>query len=362
MILENKTDDLELELDEQPKKKSNKGLIISIIVVAVIAIGIIVLVIGGMNFLNKQLDKITKEEVNRNELEINPEVREELSGYRNILLTGIDARDMKDDANTRSDAMIIVSIDEATGDIRLISIYRDTYLDLGEHVGLDKLTHAYYYGGAKQTVASINKNLDLNIEEFVVVNWKAVADAVDALGGVEIDVQESELNELNKYINETARATGGDKEKVEKAGKQTLNGVQAVTYARIRKDSIQGDHRRNDRMKILIKAAFDKMKTMGVTDLDDMTNLVLPQIKTNMTNTEMLDLLLDFPAYNMNGSASWPYDWMDFTYNGIWYGPPVTLNSNVTQLHEEYFGQKNYEPTETVQAISAEISTRTGRW
>ena len=362
MILENKTDDMDLELDEQPKKKSNKGLITGIIVVAVIAIGIMALVIGGMNFLNKQLDKITREEIDRNELDIHPEVRKELEGYRNILLTGIDARDMSDDANTRSDAMIIVSIKEETGDIRLISIYRDTYLDLGERVGLDKLTHAYYWGGPKQTVASINKNLDLNIEEFVVVNWKAVADAVDALGGVEIDVQESELNELNKYINETSRATGGDKTKVEKAGKQTLNGVQAVTYARIRKDSIQGDHRRNDRMKILIKAAFDKMKTMGVTDLDDMTNLVLPQIKTNMTNTEMLDLLLDFPAYNMNGSASWPYDWMDFTYQGVWYGPPVTLNSNVTQLHEEYFDQKDYEPTETVQAISAEISTRTGRW
>ncbi len=360
MILENKVD--ELEVEKPKKKKSNKGLIAAIILIFLLVAGIITLVVSAMSFIDKQLDKITREEINRNELNINDGVREDLEGYRNILLLGIDARDMTSDENTRSDAMIIVSIEEETSDIRMISIYRDTYLDLGDRVGLDKLTHAYYYGGAQQTVASINRNLDLNIEEFVVVNWKAVADAVDALGGVEIEVLDSELDELNKYINETARTTGGDKDKVEKAGKQTLNGVQAVTYARIRKDSIEGDRRRNERMKILISAAFDKMKTMGVTELDDMTNLVLPQIKTNMTNTEMLDLLLDFPAYSMGDNTSWPYDWMDFTYYGVWYGPPVTLNSNVTQLHEEYFGQKNYEPTETVQNISYEISARTGRW
>lgn len=362
MILENKENDLDLEIEEPKKKKSNVGLIVAVVLVLLLVVGIIALLIGGMNFLNTQLDKITREEINRNELCINEGVREDLAEYRNILLLGIDARDMKSDENTRTDAMIIVSIEKETRDIRMISIYRDTYLDLGERVGLDKLTHAYYWGGAQQTVASINRNMDLNIEEFVVVNWKAVADAVDALGGVEIEVLDSELDELNKYINETARTTGGSKDKVKKAGKQTLNGVQAVTYARIRKDSIEGDHRRNERMKILIKAAFNKMTTMGITDLDDMTNLVLPQIKTNMTNTELLDLILDFPAYSMGDNTSWPYDWMDFTYNGVWYGPPVTLNSNVTQLHEEYFGQKNYEPTETVQEISYEISSRTGRW
>jgi len=362
VILENKIDELEKEIEKPKKKKRNTGLIIAIIFVFLLVSGIIALLIGAMNFIDTQLDKITREEINRNELNINEGVREDLAGYRNILLLGIDARDMNSDENTRSDAMIIVSIEEETKDIRMVSIYRDTYLDLGDRVGLDKLTHAYYYGGAQQTVASINRNLDLNIEEFIVVNWKAVADAVDALGGVEIEVLDSELEELNKYINETARTTGGSKDKVEKAGKQMLNGVQAVTYARIRKDSIEGDRRRNERMKILIKAAFSKMTTMGVTDLDDMTNLVLPQIKTNMTNTEMLDLMLDFPAYTMGDNSSWPYDWMDFTYNGVWYGPPVTLNSNVTQLHEEYFGQKNYEPTQTVQDISYEISARTGRW
>ena len=146
MNLENKVDELEQKNKKTKKKKSNKGLIIAVIFVFLLVSSVIALLIWGMNFLNTQLDKITRENINRNELNINEGVREDLEGYRNILLLGIDARDMTSDENTRSDAMIIVSINEETSDIRMISIYRDTYLDLGERVGLDKLTHASYYG------------------------------------------------------------------------------------------------------------------------------------------------------------------------------------------------------------------------
>lgn len=351
--------DKERKTKKKKKKKSSVGILISIVIVLILMTTIVLAMVFGLSFLGEQLDKITKTDVTE-DLCIDDRVAEELKGYRNIALIGIDARDMDSDENTRSDAMIIVSIEKETGEIRLISLYRDTYLDLG--YGLDKLTHAYFYGGVELTVQSINRNLDLNIEEFVVVNWKAVADAVDALGGVEIDVQESEIKELNKYIPETARTTGGSKDKIKEAGKQTLNGVQAVTYARIRKDSAEGDHRRNERMKILIAAAFDKVKSTSITDLDKMTDVVLPQIKTNLDNDDFFELLLDFGIYSMSDSTSWPYDWMDFTYNGVWYGPPVTLNSNVIQLHEEFFDQKDYEPTETVQNISSQISQRTGRW
>lgn len=344
---------------KKKKKKGVLGLLIMIVIVLIMMTTIVAALVGGLSFIKDQLDKITKTEVTE-DLAIDDRVAEELSGYRNIALIGIDARDMTSDENTRSDAMIIVSLEKETGEIRLISLYRDTYLDLG--YGLDKLTHAYFYGGVELTVQSINKNLDLNCEEFVVVNWKSVADAVDALGGVEIEIQESEIKELNKYIPETARTTGGSKEKIKKAGKQTLNGVQAVTYARIRKDSAQGDHRRNERMKILVAAAFDKVKTTSLSDLEYMADVVLPQIKTNMGNDDFFELLLDFGTYSMSDSTSWPYDWMDFTYNGVWYGPPVTLQSNVIQLHEEFFNQKDYEPTETVKNISTQISQRTGRW
>ena len=187
--------DKERKTKKKKKKKSSLGLLISIVLVLIFITTIIVAMVFGLSFLGEQLDKITKTDVTE-DLCIDERVAGELKDYRNIALIGIDARDMESDENTRSDAMIIVSIEKKTGEIRLISLYRDTYLDLG--YGLDKLTHAYYYGGVEMTVQAMNRNLDMNIEEFAVVNWKAVADAVDALGGVEIDIQESEIKELNK--------------------------------------------------------------------------------------------------------------------------------------------------------------------
>ena len=224
------------------------------------------------------------------------------------------------------------------------------------------MTHPLFFGGATQTLQTINRNLDLNCEEVVVVNWKAVADAVDLLGGLEINIRESEISEMNKYIKDTQKNIGGSKKKIRRAGKQTLNGVQAVTYARIRKDSAEGDHRRNERMKIVLSAAFEKAKNLDLDQLNKIANEVLPSIKTNITTNQMMEILLALNSYKITDSVSWPYDWTDWTYNGIWYGPPVTLKSNVTQLHEEFFNQKNYEPTDTVKEISDRISSLTGRW
>lgn len=342
--------------------KSTKGLKIAVAVVLVMVLALGGVIVAGMSIVNTQVDKVTKVQVNREALEIDPRVAEELKGYRNIVLLGIDARDMSNDENTRSDAMIVVSIEKATGNIRLISLYRDTYLSLGADYGLDKLTHAYFYGGATQTMRAINRNLDLNCEEVVVVNWKAVADAVDAMGGVEIDVKESEISELNKYIIDTYNTIGGSNELITSPGLQTLNGNQAVTYGRIRKDHVQGDHRRNERMKILLAAVFDKAKTMSFSELNSLTSEILPQVKTNMTNSQMMELLLDINAYNITDSVGWPYNSTSWTHNGIWYGPPVTLKSNVVQLHEELFAQPDYVPTDTVLKISDQISRLTGRW
>lgn len=347
---------------KEGKIKSTKGLKIAVAVVLVLVLALGGVIVAGMSIVNTQVDKVTKVQVNREALEIDPRVSEELKGYRNIVLLGIDARDMTDDANTRSDAMIVVSIEKATGEIRLISLYRDTYVSLGADYGLDKLTHAYYYGGATQTMRAINRNLDLNCEEVVVVNWKAVADAVDAMGGVEIDVQESEISELNKITLHTAKIIGGSTDTISAAGPQTLNGNQAVAYGRIRKDHVQGDYRRNERMKILVAAVFDKAKTMSFSELNALTSQILPQIKTNMTNSQMMDLLLDINAYSITDSVGWPYTTTGWTHNGVWYGPPVTLKSNVIQLHEELFNQPEYVPTDTVISISDQISRLTGRW
>lgn len=347
---------------KEGKIKSNKPLAIALSIVLVLVIALGGVIVAGMSIVNTQVDKVTKVQVNREALEIDPRVAEELKGYRNIVLLGIDARDMSDDSNTRSDAMIVVSIEKATGEIRLFSLYRDTYVSLGADYGLDKLTHAYYYGGATQTMRAINRNLDLNCEEVVVVNWKAVADAVDAMGGVEIEVLESEISELNKITLHTQGVIGGSTATVSSPGLQTLNGNQAVAYGRIRKDHSQGDYRRNERMKILVAACFEKAKTMSFAELNALTSEILPQIKTNMTNSQMMDLLLDINAYSITDSVGWPYTTSGWTHNGVWYGVPRTLERNVVQLHEEMFDQPDYEPTETVKKISNQISTLSGMW
>lgn len=343
-------------------KQTTRKLWVAILSLLIVIIGIGSAIGAGLTVVHTQLDKVTQVKVNRKALGINKRVASELKNYRNIALLGIDARDMSDDSQTRSDAMIIASINKETSEVKLVSLYRDTYVSLGDDYGLDKMTHAYFYGGATQTLQTINRNLDLNCEEVVVVNWKAVADAVDLLGGLSINIRESEIKEMNKYIRDTQKNIGGSKKKIKRAGKQTLNGVQAVTYARIRKDSAQGDHRRNERMKAVLAAAFDKAKTLDLDQLSEIANEVLPSIKTNMTTNQMMEMLLKLNSYKITESKSWPYDWMDWTYNGIWYGPPVTLKSNVIQLHEEFFNQKNYEPTDTVKEISDRISSLTGRW
>lgn len=348
---------------EKPKKKrKNTKLIVitSVVLAAVLALGG---VIGtGLTVVHSKLDMVGQVKVNRKALGIDARVAKDLANYRNIALLGIDARDMDNDKQTRSDAMIIASVDKQTNEVRLVSLYRDTYVNIGDNYGLDKMTHAYFYGGATQTLQTINRNLDLNCEEVVVVNWKSVADTVDALGGLEIEIKESEIKEMNKYIKDTQKNIGGSKKKIKKAGKQTLNGIQAVTYARIRKDSAQGDHRRNERMKIVLAAAFNKAKTLSLNQLNEIANEILPEIKTNMTTNQMMEILLELASYSITDSKSWPYQWTDWTYNGIWYGPPVTLERNVTQLHEEFFKQKDYEPTDKVKSISDSISSITGKW
>jgi LCP family protein required for cell wall assembly len=272
----------------------------------------------------------------------------------------VDARDMDDYEHCRTDAMIIISIDKKNNEIRQISVYRDTYVHANDEYGYDKITNVHAYAGTEGTLHALNENLDLNIEEVVVVNWKAVANAIDALGGIEIEGLDSEINELNKYMNETARSIGGEVTKVEKAGVQTLDGGQAVTYSRIRKDAATGDYRRNERMKIVVAATVEKA-LKNPWKIPKCANVALPQVRTNMSSSDIMGLALSFVPNKMTDSVGWPFDTSGWTaYNGAWCGVPVTLNSNVTELHDKYFGQADYTPTKTVQDISAVISSRTG--
>lgn len=329
-----------------------KLLLVLLIIAAIIAVT--VFTITGI------LGQVGKIDIDKNNIGIDTQVAKDLKKYHNIALLGVDARDMDDYANCRTDAIIILSIDKKEKEIRQISVYRDTYVHVNEEYGYDKITNVHAYEGNEGTLHALNENLDLNIEDMVIVNWKAVANAIDALGGVEIEVLDSEINELNKYIPETARSIGEEPVKVEKAGTQTLNGVQAVTYSRIRKDAATGDYRRNERMKIMVSATVEKALKHPFK-IPKAASASLPQIGTNMGTGKLLSVMMSFVTKDMTASVGWPFDTSGWTaYNGAWVGVPVTLNSNVTELHEEYFAQPGYTPTKKVQDISAEISARTG--
>jgi len=347
----------------EPKK--GRGLRIALIILIILILGLGAMTVGAFSMVTSTLDKIGDLDIDENDLAISSKAADNLKDYTNIVVLGVDARDVENDKDCRSDAIVIVSINNETNEVKMFSVFRDTLLDLGGDVGLDKITHAYFYGGAQDSMHALNKNLDLNIEKAVVINWKTVAEVIDALGGIKINVKESEIEEMNKYIPGTAKTTGSEKKLIDHAGKQTLNGAQAVTYARIRKDAVTGDYRRNERMKIVMAKTFKKAKKADIFTLKKICDNAFPQAKTNITTREMMSMALKFRKYDMTSSTTgWPYDvagWMGYAGAGYaWYGPPVTLESNVIKLYKKFFGIKDYDPTDTVKSISTDISNLTG--
>lgn len=260
----------------------------------------------------------------------------------------------------RSDCIIIASINEKTKDIKLISVYRDTYLLLDEKgkERLDKVTHAYSYGGAQNTLKALNTNLDLNITEYVTVNFDAVIAAVNAMGGINITIEQNELQYINDYIDATSQSSGVSSKHINKAGNQKLDGVQAVAYSRIRYTA-GGDYKRTERMRTVIDAMLKKAKTLNIGQLNKLADTILPRIKTNITTGEILSLIPSVASFNVTESLGWPYETKGITLDR-WYGIPITLESNVKKLHVEAFKQSDYEVSDKIKDISAQIVKKTG--
>lgn len=330
------------------KNKNNKGKKVAIVFVLLLVI--IAGVFGG--FIWNKLSKINFLKLDQSKLGIGND-----TGYRNIALLGVDSRDMDSTDGSRSDAIIIVSINQETKNVNLISVYRDTYVDVEGH-GLTKVTHAYAYGGPELAINTLNRNLDLDISEFVTVNFEIVADVVDLVGGIEVDIDKSEITQMNKYIEDTSKNVGRTAKKITSVGKQKLDGIQAVTYARIRKTS-GGDYKRTERMRTVIKAVFEKAKTMDVGTLNEMANKILPQVQTNIGLSEVISLIPTITSVNISDSIGFPYEVKDIRLDA-YYGVPSTLEANVTKMHKELFNQPDYTPSETVKTINQKIIKKTG--
>ncbi len=350
----------EEENNMRKKKKMNKGLKIFLIILLVLVIFILGLGVAGYTFVNGKIGKMQKENIDTTAVGINEETKQELKGYRNIALLGIDSRVDDYGLGNRSDCMIIASINQETNAVKLISVYRDTYVYVTENgtKRLDKITHAYSYGGAQNTLKSLNEAMDLNITEFVTVNFDAVIAAVDSLGGVYIDIDESEIKYVNDYIDATSESSRVKSSHITHSGRQKLDGVQAVSYTRVRYTA-GGDYKRTERMRTVVEAMLSKAKTLNVGQLNSFADTILPKIRTNISTSEIWGLIPKLASFKVTESIGWPYDTKGITLDR-WYGVPVTLQSNVERLHKEAFEQEDYEASDTVKEMSAAIVKKTG--
>ena len=321
---------------------------------ALVVIGAVICA-AGVFYARDKLDNIAHIELDKSSLAADNDI----SDYRNIVILGVDTRDMSNYSGSRTDSIIIVSINKTSGDIKLISVYRDSFLDI-EGVGLDKVTHAFAYGGPERTINTLNRNLDLNITEFAALNFKTVAKVVDSVGGIDIDIKDDEISQMNTYLPETARYLKSDFEYITEAGKQHLDGVQAVTYSRIRHTE-GGDYRRTERMRTVLTAVFKEVKKMSFGELNKMLDDVLPEVSSNIDSLAIIPLMLKMYKMDIKDSIGWPYDKEGYISSlQVWYAAPVTLESNVTKLHEDAFGQSGYIPSDRVREISGSISYTTG--
>lgn len=268
---------------------------------------------------------------------------------------GVDSRANDLRKNTRSDSIIVASINNKTHDVKLVSIYRDTYVKIHDH-GCTKVNHAYAYGGPDLAVNTLNKNFDLNIKDFVTVNFSALTNVIDELGGVELTIKKEELKWVNAYGHDVAKINGQKYTKIKHPGKQTVTGVQATGYCRVRYTK-GGDFTRAERQRTVLQAIFAKAKKSSPTALISAMNKIFPQIYTSLSTSDILSLMKYLPFYEIGDQQGFPYKLSCHRgRDGIYYDFPTTLVSNVKKLHKELFGTDNYEPSKLVHTISKETS------
>lgn len=343
---------------QKPKKKMN--IFVKILLTLLILIVVFVTVVFSTSYiyLKNKLGKIDYVDLKSTEITINHGVDESLATYRNIALLGIDARSDTFGTGNRSDCIMILSLNEKTKDVKIASVYRDTYLNIDGH-GLDKVTHAYSYGGPKLALNTLNKNLDLNITEFVAINFDTVRVVVDSIGGVEIPIDSQEVKYINGYINSLNKQFGTSSANITTPGTYKLDGVQALAYSRIRYTD-GGDYKRTERMRDVFMAVFKKAKTMNISELNNLANTILPHVSTNISENEIMGMIPKAISFNIKDSFGWPYETEGKMITKVWYGVPINLPKNVSKLHESLFNEVDYEPTDTVKNISNDIIKTTG--
>lgn len=348
------------------KKKKNQTLGI-VLVISEILVACVLLFAAYQVFFKVDVTKVGK--VNMNEEVINKSINDgvadnqEMKGYTNIALFGVDSREGELTKKTRTDTIIIASINNSTGDVKLCSVYRDTYLNLSNDE-YTKCNAAYAEGGPEQAISMLNMNLDMDIEDFITIGFRGLTDVVDALGGVPIDVTDAEISHLNNYQATMAQELKLNYTPVQSAGLQTLNGLQATAYCRIRYTA-GDDFKRAERQRTVLMACLEKAKNMSYSQLETVANKAFGETYTSLDLEEILALLKNIANYEVVDNNGFPEESMRATGTIGKKGScvvAVDLESNVKWLHQFLFEDTEYTVSEDVKKYSDKIKSDTSSY
>lgn len=349
---------------QQPKRSSKTR---RRIITAIIAECFALLFIFSYGFFARRWNMIQRmddwvpEEVENPNFSVDLPQYEKQKGHWGIYIFGVDSRGSNVGKGTNADVNMICDINHDTGEIRLVSVFRDSYLQVNDSGSYNKINQAYFTGGPSNAAKMLNKNLDLNVGDFVTFNWKAVADGINLLGGIDMEISKAEFYYINSFITETVEATGVYSTHLKHAGMNHLDGVQAVAYGRLR--LMDTDFARTERQRKVIQAAFEKAKEADLATLNQLTLVLFPQVATSVDMQDILSLVGDMKKYYIGETGGFPFARGDANMGKK--GAcviPQTLESNVKELHQFLYGEENYIPSDTVIQISSRISSETGMY
>ena len=349
------------------KKAKRKRKLIAMLAVEFVLILVLGVCVFGLSKIGKlQNLGVDPDEVGQNE-DMDANTAELLKGYTNIALFGLGSRTPGSlGEGELSDTIIIASINNETKEVRLMSVSRDTYLNRADDT-YGKCNAAYSKGGPKQAMEMLNTNLDLNIKYYVSIDFTALIKTVDLLGGVEIDVKEEEIDAINGYMYETTEiAEKAEDDSINRyndfitePGLQTLYGVQATAYCRIRKVG-NNDFERTERQRRVIEQIVEKAKSAGLGTINSIIDEVFPLIATNIPQTTLIGMAASMMSYELGESSGFPSYRSDARMDGQQVVVPADLVANVTELHKFLFDEDDYYPSPTVLEINDKIIADTG--
>lgn len=328
-----------------------------------------------------EMNKIIDNNFNRNDVEINDGLDvSAMKDYMNIALFGLDSRKDELSGGVNSDTIIIVSVNKKTGHVKMCSVYRDTWVRVAQKDGswnYNRINSAYCNGGAQEAVKTLNANFDLNISDYVSINFAGLANIIDMLGGIDIKISEDERFYINDYLGETQKVTGMHSDLVYSSGYVHLNGLQAVAFCRIRyvefvdEDGTRynNDYGRTARQRRILMKMVEKAKSAGLNQVMDMADEVLKSdiLYTSMPYDEIIDLIPTLLDFTITGSTGYPFtlesveklslaDGQELKYPVIVLG----LSYNNYKMHEFLFDNKKYKPSKTVQKINDALESLLG--